>query len=254
MIAAATLLVSVAAAAAPPQPVQLCGCDEAARGAQTWLWGNRTAGGVTAPAPLRLRADPSRCLYAGQVAGRSQPHALYVDDCARATPPNFSFVPSMRPQDTRDTSVLRAADPALAHMCADAAGMTAEMQLYACVDNDNDQQYTAIDSYGLIVDLWTGYSNCLGVAGADCAAPKLFAPPPTPPAPPAAPSAFGQRWCPRYHASKGTDPSGALILDGQVFVFPDGSDDNTTIPPHHYVSATKSSSAAALSPPVGFLQ
>ena len=114
MIAAATPLLVALAAAAPPQPVQLCGCDEAARGAQTWLWGNRTPGGVTAPAPLRLRADPSRCLYAGQVAGRSQPHALYVDDCARATPPNFSFVPSMRPQDTRDTSVLRAADPTLA--------------------------------------------------------------------------------------------------------------------------------------------
>ena len=132
MIAAATPLLVALAAAAPPQPVQLCGCDEAARGAQTWLWGNRTAGGVTAPTPLRLRGDPSRCLYAGQVAGRSQPHALYVDDCARATPPNFSFVPSMRPQDTRDTSVLRAADPTLAHMCADAAGMTAEMQLCAC--------------------------------------------------------------------------------------------------------------------------
>ena len=97
MIAAATPLLVALAAAAPPRPVQLCGCDRTARGAQTWLWGNRTAGGVTAPTPLRLRGDPSRCLYAGQVAGRSQPHALYVDDCARATPPNFSFVPSMRP-------------------------------------------------------------------------------------------------------------------------------------------------------------
>ena len=127
------------------------------------------------------------------------------------------------------------------------------LQTDSCIDNDNDQQYTAIDSYGLIIDLWTGYSNCLGVAGADYAAPKLFSPP-APPAPPAAPSAFGQRWCPRYHASKGTDPSGALILDGQVFVFPDGSDDNTTIPPHHYVSATKSPSAAASGSPVGVPQ
>eukprot|EP01051_Picozoa_sp_SAG22_P007219 SAG22_NODE_500_length_9715_cov_29.986793_2_plen_741_part_00 len=48
--------------------------------------------------------------------------------------------------------------------------------------------------------------------------------------------AFAERWCPRFHASKGTDPSGALILNGSVFIFPDASDDNKSIAPHHYSS------------------
>eukprot|EP01050_Picozoa_sp_SAG11_P023527 SAG11_NODE_4751_length_1780_cov_2.245687_1_plen_158_part_10 len=154
------LAAAAAAAAAAPQPVQLCRCANssaaAAAASQTWLWPpERSAAGVSRPAPIRLAADPSRCLFAGRVAGRKQPKALYVDSCARpntggAGALNLSFVPRMRTLDSRDTSVLTS--PATAN-CVDADAMGAELQLYKCIADDNDQQYAGIDGAGLIVDL-----------------------------------------------------------------------------------------------------
>lgn len=240
------LVVAAAAAGAAElrQPVQLCGCAApGTRGAaqQTWDWGPRSAASAqTKPSPVRLRANRTLCLHAGAVTGRAEPQALFVAECSSA--PNLTFVPKMKRLNARDTSVLQQQRPlggSQKTMCVDAAGMSERLQLYACIDDDNDQQYAGIDGVGTIVDLWTGFSNCVGVAGPDCAAPRLLpaSTPPAPapaPAPPRSPSGFAERWCPRYHASRGTDPSGALIFHGETFIFPDGSDDNTTIPPHHY--------------------
>eukprot|EP01051_Picozoa_sp_SAG22_P011802 SAG22_NODE_1168_length_5271_cov_13.249613_4_plen_495_part_00 len=241
------------AAAAAPQPVQLCRCANSTGAAsQTWLWpAGRSAAGASPSAPIRLAADPSRCLFAGRVAGRKQAKALYVGACPApgSAPTNWSFVPAMQRLDARDTSVLMST--AGTGECVDADAMGAELQLYKCIADDNDQQYAGIDGAGLIVDLWTGFSNCVGIAGEGCAPPRLLAsspqppaPPPGPPAPPKHAGVFAERWCPRYHASKGTDPSGALILNGQTFVFPDGSDDCDKLqhpngchqPAHHYGS------------------
>jgi hypothetical protein len=210
----ATVLLAVAAGA--PEPVQLCACssDPAAARGLVWDWPtNRSVTGASQPSKIHLRHDPTRCLFAGKVAGRSEARALYVDECSSSAPA-FSFVPTMKPLDARDTSVLQSGAA-----CVDAAAMSERLQLYKCIDDDNDQQYAGIDGAGLIVDLWTGFSNCVGVAGPSCAPPRLLARAPAPaPAPNTA--AFRQRWCPRYHASKGTDPSGALIMDGETFVFP----------------------------------
>lgn len=236
----------VAVVAAEPLPVQLCGCAAPGTRAaeqQTWDWGPRSAASAqTAPAPIRLRSNHTRCLHAGPVPGRAEARALYVADCASA--PSFTFVPTMKRLDARDTSVLQQhrqqlpsdAGSSQHKMCVDAAGMSERLQLWSCIDDDNDQQYAGIDGVGAIVDLWTGFSNCVGIAGPDCGTPHLLpgSTPPAPVPPPPPPSEFAERWCPRFHASKGTDPSGALIFHGETFIFPDGSDDNRTIPPHHY--------------------
>eukprot|EP01047_Picozoa_sp_COSAG01_P072081 COSAG01_NODE_11367_length_1951_cov_1.942765_1_plen_518_part_00 len=240
------LLLATAAqviAAVAPRPVQLCGCaapGTAAATQQSWDWGARGVTGVTIPSPIRLRANRSLCLHAGAVPGRSEPHALFVAECA-ASSPNFSFVPTMQALDARDTSVLQQQQQQQQagnhkRMCVDAAGMSDRLQLWSCINDDNDQQYAGVDGLGAIVDLWTGFSNCVGVAGPECSTPHLLpgSGPPPPPPPPAVPVDFARRWCPRYHASRGTDPSGALIRNGEIFIFPDGSDDNSTIPPHHY--------------------
>ena len=241
MLVAVPAALVVPAYLEPRQPVQLCACappGSRAAEQQTWDWGPRsTANAQTAPAPIRLRANHTLCLHAGTVPGRAEAQALFIADCSSA--PNLTFVPTMQRLDARDTSVLQQHPVPSAGsqkaMCLDAAGMSERLQLYECIDDDNDQQYAGIDGLGAIVDQWTGFSNCVGVAGPQCAAPRLLAvnTPPAP-APPRPPSVFAERWCPRYHASKGTDPSGAIILNGETFIFPDGSDDDTTIPPHHY--------------------
>ena len=49
---------------------------------------------------------------------------------------------------------------------------------------------------------------------------------------------MAQSWCPLYHASRGQDPSGAIILDGQTFIFPVGNtNDDPQSGPHHWGSA-----------------
>ena len=84
---------------------------------------------------------------------------------------------------------------------------------------------------------WTVDGASKRVRGPGCCLTlRTPAPPPPPPAPPPPPSQFMRRWCPRFHASKGTDPSGVLAVNGKFFLFPDGSDDDPRIPPHHYAS------------------
>ena len=90
-------------------------------------------------------------------------------------------------------------------------------------------RYQAVESYGLIVDRWTGYGNCVGVAGSSCAPPKGLpgegpSPGPTPGWAGARPST---RMSPRYHLNDGgyrqSDPSGCIEINSTWFVFPDGS-------------------------------
>ena len=155
------LVAAAAGAAELRQPVQLCGCAApGTRGAaqQTWDWGPRSAASAqTNPSPIRLRANRTLCLHAGAVPGRAEPLALFVAECSSA--PNLTFVPKMKRLNARDTSVLQQQGPLGGRgqktMCVDAAGMSERLQLYACIDDDNDQQYAGIDGVGAIIDLWT---------------------------------------------------------------------------------------------------
>ena len=164
LVAAAAGAAAVVGAAGEKQPVQLCGCARPgtpAAAQQTWDWGTRaTATGSTSPSPIRLRTNHSLCLHAGVVPGRSEAHALFVAECTAAL--NFSFVPTMKRLDARDTSVLEAsAGRGAQRMCVDADSMSDKLQLWSCIDGDNDQQYAGIDGVGVIVDQWTGFSNCV---------------------------------------------------------------------------------------------
>jgi hypothetical protein len=273
------LLLLLLLGAPPPtsavrQAVQLCSCDPAHAGSQTWTWGQPSAsadggGGAstnstTLLSEIRLKQQPGRCLFRG--LSPAHPTYLYVDDCnsssgsggggsslPSASPLRLSFHSQHNPGLVRDTSVLT--DASAQHpLCMDAAGMTANLQLWACIAGDDDQQYQAVGGWGLIVDLWTGFGNCVGVVDADddsgrsrngfsssssssssssCAAPRgahppRAGPPPPPPTPtPATGGAPSTVMSPRYHLNDGpyrqSDPSGCIEINGTWFVFPDGS-------------------------------
>ena len=214
MLAAATALAAASAAAAPAGklPVQLCACDPAHAASQQWTWGQRRAdaahpGAATTPEPLRLKAHPNLCLFDGW---GKKPTYLYVDECSAGTPPKLSFRSEHNPGLVRDHAVLT---DGLG--CVDADGMSSNLQLYHCLPDDDDQQYAGIDGYGLIVDRWTGFSNCVGVVnGSSCAPPAgASSSPPHPPAP--APAGVPSTYMsPRYHLNDGpyrqSDPSGCI--------------------------------------------
>ena len=84
-----------AAAAAAAQPVQLCKCDAGHSAAQAWVWGTPSAGNCggmeTSLSQVRLRSDPSRCLFMG---GGTKPTYLSVGACnstALGAPLKLSF-------------------------------------------------------------------------------------------------------------------------------------------------------------------
>jgi hypothetical protein len=202
--------------------VQLCRCDPASAASQQWTWGNRNADRSTTAAPLHLKSDPSQCMYVG--LSPEHPTYVYVANCS-ADAPQFSFVPTMKPGLERDLQVL-VSGAGKNRKCLDADGMSANLQLYNCIEGDNDQQYAAIDGVGLVVDLWTGFSNCMGAVGDGCLAPRGTHPIPPPPAP--QPAGVPSNWLsPRYHLNDGShrmsDPSGCLEINGSWVVFPDGS-------------------------------
>ena len=211
------------------RPVQLCACDAASAATQAWTWGAPGAGSgggmATALSRVRLKSDPSLCLVVGSGA---EPMYLSVDACNASSvgaPLELSFRAQHNAGLVRDTAVLT--DGAQSKpRCMDAAGMSQHLQLWECIADDDDQQYEAVEGYGLIVDLWTGFGNCVGLAGDGCAPPTgaRQLPAPGPPAPASQPST---RMSPRYHLNDGghrqSDPSGCIEINGTWFVFPDGS-------------------------------
>ena len=130
----------------------------------------------------------------------------------------------------RETSTITTTDGAGGSLCLDADAMTPALQLFRCINDDDDQQYGWVGGYGLIIDLWTGFDNCVGVAGPECAPPQGVHPVVPPPPPPAhgcngvkgSPSTW---LSPKYHLNDGgqgqSDPSGPLAINGTWFVFPD---------------------------------
>ena len=211
---------SAAAAPAGKLPVQLCACDPAHAASQQWTWGQRRAdaahpGAATTPEPLRLKAHPNLCLFDGW---GKKPTYLYVDECSAGTPPKLSFRSEHNPGLVRDHAILTDG----LGRCVDADGMSSNLQLYHCLPDDDDQQYAGIDGYGLIVDRWTGFSNCVGVVnGSSCAPPAgASSSPPHPPAP--APAGVPSTYMsPRYHLNDGpyrqSDPSGCIEVRSHLF-------------------------------------
>ena len=107
---------------------------------------------------LQLKARPNLCLFEGW---GSRPTYLYVDECSAGNPPKLSFRSEHNPGLQRDHSVLTGVSlplvplpPSLslsdsvcavltdAHggRCMDADGMSANLQLYKCLADDDDQQ------------------------------------------------------------------------------------------------------------------
>lgn len=124
----------------------------------------------------------------------------------------------------RDLQTLQIANGAGANergsaaLCMDADGMSKNLQMYSCLEGDNDQQYAAIDGFGIVADLWTGFSNCMGVEGPGCLPPRGLP----------KPHGVTSTWLsPRYHINDGAhfnnDPSGTLQINGTWLVFPDQS-------------------------------
>eukprot|EP00039_Didymoeca_costata_P005084 m.78312 g.78312 ORF g.78312 m.78312 type:complete len:705 (+) comp12665_c0_seq7:96-2210(+) len=197
--------------------VKLCACSTDSS-TQRWDWGSRNLNdGYTQPQPLRLSNNNSTCVTTGGVPGH--PSYLHVAPCT-ANNVFLSLQPSMNGGTTRDTQIITNGS-----FCVDADSMTDNLQLYHCIMDDNDQQYTGIDGLGYIIDLWTGFSNCIGVDTgnpSDCP-PARGAHPPRPPAPP---NPGVSTWLsPQYHINDGPhwmqDPSGCLNINGTWFVFPD---------------------------------
>ena len=229
-LALLALLPAVGADTAARQPVRLCGCDPAHAATQEWSWGaakQSTLGApsATAPSAIRLKASPERCIF----KGGAKPTYLYVDECSAGEPVMLSFVAESNSGMTRDTSVLTNTTQ---NLCLDADGMTTNLQLYNCELDDNDQQYAAVPGYGLVVDLWTGNHNCMGVddGKGSCPPPTGAHPPPkpSPPPPPGPPPSIPSTpMSPQYHLNDGpyrqSDPSGCIEINGTWFVFPDGS-------------------------------
>ena len=236
------LVVSVIAAAGAARitsrlPVQLCRCDPTVSAWQSWEWGSRVnpdgQDPTTTPQQIKLKADPSKCLVVGPKLPSLTESYLFLDECDSAAP-KFWF------QWVRNGSLGRdAATLTDGSLCLDADAMSAHLQLYPCIDNDNDQQYAAVDGYGLIVDLWTGNENCVGVVSGGNGLMNTTCPPPQgthPDGPrPKACNAQGgdtggkpSNWLsPLYHLNDGgqkqSDPSGCIEIGGTWFVFPDQS-------------------------------
>ena len=140
----------------------------------------------------------------GGVPGK--PSYLTVQGCnsTARTPVKLRFRAQHNVALTRDLAVLTdGAAPPKSSKCMDADAMSAHLQLFDCIEGDDDQQYLGIESYGLIVDQWTGYGNCVGVAGPSCKPPKGTGANPNPnPRPAPAVGANSTRMSPRYHLSK----------------------------------------------------
>jgi hypothetical protein len=209
----------------PKMPVQLCACDSSEAASQQWLWEPRSAGHgghvFNAASELRLKARPDLCLYKGWPKGSY----LYVDECSAGKPLQVSLHSEHNRALVRDLSVLTDGTE-----CMDADGMSKNLQFYNCIADDDDQQYAAIDGYNLIVDLWTGFANCMGVVNAtrpgSCPPPAGVGAGPSP-APPPPQGVASTAMSPRYHLNDGpyrqSDPSGCIEINGTWFVFPDGS-------------------------------
>ena len=139
-------------------PVRLCSCSAERAQHQRWSWGPSVAlpgggGRVSQPAPIRLLADPSRCLFT-QAAGGVRPTYLELRDCSGGpgqlgAPPQLqlSFRSTHKAGMGRNSDVLSTGDGSNSSKCMDADGMTANLQLYTCLANDDDQQYAAVDGY-----------------------------------------------------------------------------------------------------------
>ena len=137
-------------------PVRLCGCSAELSEHQRWSWGPSTAlpnggGRVSQPAQIRLLADPSRCLFTG---GGVEPTYLELRDCSGGTgqhtaagPELLSFRSTHEAGLSQNSDVLTTGDGTNSSKCMDADGMTANLQLYTCLANDDDQQYAAVDGY-----------------------------------------------------------------------------------------------------------
>ena len=116
---------------------------------------------MSEPGPIRLLADPSRCLFTG---GGARPTYLELRDCSGGTghrhldaagpeplalsqPLTLSFRSTHAAGSGRNSDVLTTGDGSGTSTCMDADGMTADLQLYPCIADDDDQQYAAVDGY-----------------------------------------------------------------------------------------------------------